>query len=368
MFKKLFFFICIVWLLFSCSDENIYRIRVNLSNLQAQEIYIVYEKAESKSVDTISYDGRGAFVFMKEQDDYRTLTLYYDNYSQWTTIYLEKPQRIVISGDALFPALIQVKGGKINELLSEFRKDANTLLKEQAILSNVNDTIQDRLNENTIKTARLATIKHELCLQAEAFIRKNPDEEASAMLIKEYFVDPDNPLLIDSLLDILHPKLANFYVVQDLKNYTEKAKQTIVGAKAPEFNVRNIYGQTFSRDSFFNHYFILAFTTMWSDRSQTEDLYLNELISTFPKDSLSVMIVSLDENPQELRDLVRYDSIQWNIVPDSLSQAIRLLDVYNVNILPHCFLMNKEGYIVLKTENGAELRHTLEQFIPKEKE
>ena len=80
MFKKLFFLICIFCLLFSCSEENTYRIRVNLSNLQAQDLIVVYEAAESKTVDTISYDGRGAFVFMQEQDDYRTLTLYYDNY------------------------------------------------------------------------------------------------------------------------------------------------------------------------------------------------------------------------------------------------------------------------------------------------
>ena len=367
MFKKLNFLICIFCLFFSCSEENSYRIKVNLSNLQAQDLYVVFESAGSKAVDTISYDGTGSFVFVQEQDDYRTLTLYYDNFSRWITIYLETPQRIVISGDALFPGLIQVKGGRINELLSEFRKSSGVLLKEQAILSNTNDTMQDSLNGNTIKTARLATIKHELCLQAEAFIEKKQDEKASAILIKDYFIDPDNPIMIDNLLDILDTKLDDFYVVQDLKNYTEKTKQTIVGARAPDFNVRNIYGQTFSRDSFLNHYFILAFTTMWSDGCHTEELYLDEIISSFSKDSLSVMLVSLDENPQQLRSLVRSDSIQWNIIPDSIGQSIGLVDVYNINVLPHCFLMNKEGYIVLKTESGAELRHMLEQLIPKEK-
>ena len=367
MLKKLKFLICLICLFFSCSKENTYRIKVNLANLQAQDVFLVYERSESKTVDTVSYNGTGAFVFMHEQGDYRTLTLYYDNFSRWITVYLETPQQIVISGDAFFPELIQVKGGRINELLSEFRKSSVALLREQAILSNTNDTIQDMLAGNTIKAVRLATIKHELRLQAEAFIEKKPDEEAAAILIKEYFTDPNNPLLMDNLLNILHPTLDDFYIVQDLKSYTEKAKQTIVGAKAPDFNVRNIYGQTFSRDSFSNQYFILAFTTMWSDMCQTEELYLDEIISSFSKDSLSVMLVSLDESPQELRRLIRADSIQWNIVPDSIGQAIGLLDLYNVNVLPHCFLMNKEGYIVLKTENGSELKHVLEQLIPKKK-
>jgi len=362
MLKKLNILICIICLFFSCNEENTYRIKMSLTNLQAQDVFLVYESGESKTVDTLPYDGTGALVFTHPKDEYRTLTLYYDNLSHWLTLYLETPHRIVVTGDALFPGLIHVKGGRINELLSDFRKDAVVLLREQAMLSHVNDTIQDLLTENTIKTARLATIKHELRLQVETFIEKNPDEEASAILIKEYFIDPDNPQLVDNLLTMLHPKLDDFYVVQDLKRFTEKARQTIVGAQAPDFNVRNIYGQTFNRSSFTDHYFILAFTTMWSDMCQTEELYLNEIISSYSKDSIDVMVVSLDENPQELRNLIRNDSIQWNIVSDSIGQAIGLLDLYNVNVLPHCFLMNKEGYILLKTEDGTELRHMLEQL------
>ena len=367
MLKKLNFFVCILCVFFSCNEENTYRIKVNLLNLQAQDVFVVYEAAESKKIDTLSYDGTGSLVFTKEQDDSRTLTLYYDNFTRWITVYLEGPQRIVVSGDAVYPWLIQVKGGRINELLSDFRKESGYLFKEQADLVNTNDTIQEWLIDNTIATARLATINHELCFQAEAFIKKNPAEEASAILIKEYFIDPNNPQMIDNLLNYLDPRLDDFYVVKDLKSYTKKAKQTIVGAKAPDFQVRNIYGQSFSRDTFSNHYFILAFTTMWSDLCHTEELYLDEIVSSYSKDSLSVVLVSLDENSQELRNVIRKDSIQWNIVTDSVGQAIGLLDLYNVNVLPHCFLMNKEGFIVLKTENGAELKRMLEQLLPKEK-
>jgi peroxiredoxin len=366
MLKKLKILGCILLLFCSCNEENTYRIKVNLSNLDAQNIFVVFEAAESKHVDTLWYDGKGAFVITQKQDDYRTLTLFYENFTRWITVYLETPQRIAVTGDALYPGLIQVKGGRINELLSDFRKGAAALLKEQANLLNANGMIQEWLPGNTIKTARLTTINHELRIQAEAFIQENPDEEASAILIREYFADPNNPLLIDNLLDVLHPRVDDFYVVRDLKTYTEKAKQTIVGSKAPDFNVFNLYGQTFSRDSFSNRYFILAFTTMWNDMCQIEELHLDEIISSFSKDSLKVMIVSLDENPQELRTLLHLDPIQWNIVTDSIGQAIELLDVYNINVLPRCFLMDKEGMIILKTENGVELKHKLEQLIPRE--
>jgi len=359
MLKKITFIYFIICLFFSCNEERIYRITVNLSNLQAQEVYAVFESADFRTVDTVLYSGKGTLVFKQKQDDFRTFSLYYDNFTRWITIYLENPQRITISGDAFFPQTIQVKGGRINELLTDFRKETTVLLKEYAMLSDRSDTMLENRN-GTNSMTRLANITNELRLQAEAFIKKNPDEEASAILIRDFFVDPDNPDQTDTLLDGLNPQLDDFYVVQNLRAYTGKARQTIVGAKAPDFNVRNIHGHMFSRDSFPNRHFLLAFTSIWNDECHTKDLQLDEIISSFPKDSLSVMLVSLDDNPQELRDLLRKELMQWNIVVDSAGQAINLLDIYNVNVLPRCFLMDKDGYIILKTDNGVELKKTLE--------
>jgi len=365
MLKKITFIYFVICLFFSCSEERIYRIKINLSNLQAQDIYAVFESADFKTVDTLVYNGKGALNIAKEQDDLRTLTLYYDNFSRWITIYFEQPQRIVVSGDALYPQTVQVKGGRINEMLTEFRNETAALLKEYAILSDNSDVMSEKQNA-TVNIARLVNISNELHLLAEVFIKNNPDEEASAILIREYFIDPDNLIQIDNLLDGLNPNLDDFYVVQDLKAYTEKAKRTIVGAKAPDFNVKNIYGNTYGTRSFINSYFLLAFTSIWNDLCHTEELHLDEIISSFSKDNLSVMLVSLDENPQELRDLLREDPVKWNIVTDSAGQAIELLDLYNVNVLPRCFLIDKDGYIILKTENSVELKKALEQCFSNE--
>jgi peroxiredoxin len=362
MLKKITFLWFIICLFFSCNEESIYRIKVNLSNLQAQNVYAVFESADLRTIDTLIYNGKGAFNITKEKDDYRTLTLYYENFTHWITVYLEQPQRIVVTGDALFPQIVQVKGGRINELLSGFRKEAATLLREYAMLSNNGDTTYQKQN-GSINIARLANISNELRLQAEAFIIENPDEEASAILIRDYFIDPDKTNQIDMLLEVLDPKLDDFYIVQDLKAYTGKAKRTIVGAQAPAFNVKNIYGKSFRADSLYNRYFVLAFTYLWNDMCHTNDLHLDEIITSFPKDSLNVMIVSLDENPQELRDLIRKDPIRWNIVTDSAGQAIELLDLYNVSLLPRCFFFFIEGTIILKTDNGVELKKAIGSLL-----
>jgi peroxiredoxin len=158
---------------------------------------------------------------------------------------------------------------------------------------------------------------------------------------------------------LLDPELDDFYVVKELKAANEKAKRTMTGAQMPDFNVLNIHGKPYSRDSFSNHYSILAFVSMWHDECQTKELLLDEIMTSFPEDTPDVMLVSLDENPQAVRNLVGKDSIRWNIVTDSAGQAIELMDLYNVNMIPRCYLMDKEGNILLKTENGIELKKVL---------
>ena len=57
------------------------------------------------------------------------------------------------------------------------------------------------------------------------------------------------------------------------------------------------------------------------------------------------------------------DSIGWNLVTDSAGQAAMLVDLYNVSALPRCFLIDEEGKIILKTDNGVEIKQTLEKLM-----
>jgi peroxiredoxin len=205
---------------------------------------------------------------------------------------------------------------------------------------------------------------HELHLQAEAFIRKHPDKKASAILIREYFPDPENPLFIDELLDVLDEQLDDFYVVKEIKAFSEKAKKTIIGAQAPDFSVRDIYGKTYDATLFGKNYYILAFVAMWADMCHTKDLFLDELMKTLPKDSVDVVLICLDEDPKEVRKATAGDATQWNIVADSAGQVIDLIDKYNVATIPQCYLIDKTGKIALKTDNGIELKQKLDKLLP----
>jgi peroxiredoxin len=321
-------------------------------------LYVVFESPEAIRIDTVTCKDKGQFFIFREQDeDVQVITIYYNDRSQWFTVYPEVGKPVRVKGDAHYPQLLQIKGGRINDKLSEYKKKASPLLRELADLQSKNISLdgEETIHQNTLNL-KLQKI-------VQDFIEKNPKEEASAVLVSDYYTNPDEIKQTESLLNLLSPELNDFYLVKNLRKEIEKIQTTNVGAKAPNFKVTNIYGQTYSVDSLSNKHFILAFTALWCDMCQTEVMKLNDITDKYAKDSLEILLICLDDNLPEIRDILCKDTIQWNLVADSAGQAIQLFELYNVNSLPKCFLMDKEGVIMLNTRNGEELKQKVDEVM-----
>ena len=108
----------------------------------------------------------------------------------------------------------------------------------------------------------------------------------------------------------------------------------------------------------------MAFTAPWCEPDEpVEDPYLKQIAQKYEKEELDLIVVTLDENSGALRQFVCQDSVAWNLVRDSAGQASALIDLYNVNELPRCFLIDKDKKILLKTENNLEIRDALEELF-----
>lgn len=367
MIKRLLLILSIVMSLSSCGEDVAYRIEGKLSNLEDQTLYAVFESDNVKVVDTIICEKPGQFSIRHRDGDFRDITLFFENKRHWLTIYPEKGEKVTVTGDVNYPSMMQVKGGRINNQLTALKRELSPLLKEQAdllaILRKNNKENQNNTIDEVDVVSRLTNVNHLLSEKAMEIIKENPDEEASVVLLERYFTNPDDTRKMDELLAVLSPKLKDFYLVKNLEEYSTKAKRTALGAEAPGFNVKNVFGELISLDSFPNKYLLLAFTAPWCDMCQTEHLFLDEVASKYPKEKIDMLLISLDDSPKEVRKLLAKDTIAWNLVTDSAGQAAMLLNLYNVSALPRCFLIDEEGKIILKTDNGAEIKQTLENLI-----
>ena len=362
MQKKFIYLIVAIMLLAACKEKMVYQVHVDLDHLQEQTLYAVFESADFKLVDTLVYDGKSVLSINQPVSGFRSITIYYDAQTKWITAYLEPYTKVTVTGDARYPQLAEIKGGEINDFLSQFKKRAAPLLKEQTDLMHHNNADEGPVKAGT--TSRLVNIGNELRIQAEAFIRKHNDKEASAVLIKEYFSDPDEPLQTIELLSVLSSRLTDFYLVKELSAFSEKARKTIPGTSAPDFSIQDIYGKTYNANFFGNSHYILAFVASWETIYHTEDVFPDKLIETIPADSIQIIVICLDEDPEKIRKALSKESFRWNVVTDSAGQAVEMMDTYNVASTPLYYLIDKSGKIVIKTDNGIELKQKLDELIP----
>jgi peroxiredoxin len=360
--KRIHLIISLLALLSSCGGDVVYRIDGKLTNLEDPLVYAVFESEDRSLVDSVLCHRPGQFRFMQNQTGFNEVTFFFENRSRWFTVYLEPNEKVTLTGDAHFPGLLQAKGGRLNNELAAIAKKLAPLLKEQqALLGRENNNPAD---PNAV-TSELANVNLQLSEQALDYIREHPAETASAVLIKTFLLDPDDTRQLDELLVTLSPELKDFYLVKELEQYSIRAKRTSLGAEAPDFKVKNIYGEWLSLDSFPQKYLLLTFTAPWCDMCQTDELYLDEIDKKYPDEQLAQLLVSLDDDMAALRELMKQDSIRWNLVTDSAGQATMMVDLYNVSALPRSFLIDGEGKIILKTENGIEVKQTLENLLEK---
>ena len=94
----------------SCGKDYVYRIEGELSNLEDQTVYAVFEKDNYKVVDTVACTNPGSSRSIKMKRVSIVLTIFFADKEHWVTAYLEPGETVKITGDANSPLLLQVKG------------------------------------------------------------------------------------------------------------------------------------------------------------------------------------------------------------------------------------------------------------------
>lgn len=358
----------IVWfagcfmLLMSCGKPAPYRLEGDLASLPDSTLYLVYESSDGNAVDTVT-SLQGKFKAERSDGEYYAVTVFYNGQSRWITAYPEKGKKIRITGDARYPDRADIKGGRINDEITAFKKSVEKLLQEKYdILDRTKKETKNNLEEDEVPS-RLANIRLQLSEAAVKYIQEHPSEEASAVLIRNYLMDPEDTRKMDEMLAVLSSNIKNSPIVDELEAFSEKAKRTAPGAEAPDFSVENIYGKTLSLKDFDKQYLLLSFAAPWCERCKTDNEYLKEIRRSFPDAKLGMLTVTLDMNQAEVRETIRQDSISWNLVSDSAGYASLLIDLYGVNAIPKNFLIDDTGKIVLNTENSKEIQETLTDLI-----
>ena len=326
-----------------------YEISGKLENLTGNYFLMSHEVGDSVVIDTIPINAKGEFSFKGAVDTLTEMSLYFNQNTKSTYILVNKGWDVELKGDALYPDLINVKGGDVNDDLTTFKNQNKELLKNRADILIAADR-KNSDNSDTLKVkdyvVELKNINFELSNIAANYIKTNPEKIASVMLINTFFKDESSIPRLDENLALLKGKAVDFQLTADLKQFRDKVKRSSVGAIAPIFNLKDANGKNVQLSDFKGKYVLLTFASTTCEVCKLEKKDAVKVYNELKKQKKNIEFISIIKDIEdEPISKIFTDSVKWTIIPVKGGWSAKEFDTYYIREIPYNVLISPSGNI-----------------------
>ena len=375
MAKSILSFLLFSLLLFSCkkNDDKLV-IQGELLNLTTPYVIASSRVSDTIRVDTILVDKNGRFSYVQKVDTSTIFIFYFNDFNSSTIVFTDKGiKKIKMKGDASLSDLIEIKGGEINDNLSTFKKENETLLKQRTDLMKKINYEKDSLSNSTNvilekeETANLNSLNHQLSQKVEDFILSNRDKISSVILINEFFKNNENPETLNRVLEYLEGDALNFPLTYKLKNYSKKLMLSAEGSLMPYFKLKIDEDKYIESTDFKNKYLLLSFLSNNGEESRENIEILKDVYTSLDTIDVEFLSVYIESDSLPIRSLPS-DSIPWKIVVEDKSWGSDIIDAYNINYLPFNVLIDPEGKIITRDIPVSDVKNLIKTKTEKSKE
>lgn len=135
-----------------------------------------------------------------------------------------------------------------------------------------------------------------------------------------------------------------FFQACKQKNTSTEAPSIQIGSPAPEFEIQDINGKTYTLSAYKGKVVLLEFFATWCEPCRSAVPDLDRLYDRFKSRDFVFLAVAVDEGSditEVLRKFGREKKIHYPLAPDMK----KISDLYNVNGIPSSFIIDKEGSI-----------------------
>ncbi len=277
-----------------------------------------------------------------------------------------KGETIDVSGDALkLSNTFIVKGSKESKLYLDYwigsRKQKDRLDSLTLIFRNSHETPDYMANRIRLDSV-FNSVMEERRDAATKFLHKNPGSLAALLVINSQF--SNIPLfseehdivfykLLDSCLAKSYPqnKLVLGYhlrvkeIENKIKKRIETEKMLLPGARMPAIETISIDGQPISLSSLKGKVVLVNFWEAGNPVCRKKNQTLYGVYKKIHNKGFDVIEISLDENRDLLRDVIRQDRIPWRQINDFDKGYSEIGHRFNIISVPYSFLIDRRGKI-----------------------
>lgn len=334
--KKLSVIILIFIALVGCKKGNHnFVLSGKIDGLGSDTLYVYQFEGAENDLDTVVVKD-GSFEYTLKVDTVTLLMLLINDSTEYP-IYADKELDIQIKGKSSTLSELQIKGGKPNDELNEFR----------------NSVTSSPLNGK------------ELTSKAESFIRNHPGSIASIYILNKYFVQKESPdyLKINDLIKLLSVDLQDRTSIKELAELADKQINVAVGQFAPSFVNKDKDGKAITFSDFKDKYLFITFwATWWPDYTQ-EFRAVKAIRNKFKKEKLATLGVSLDVDRESWLEAIKRDTLGGIQVTDLQGWSNSIVRQYGIEKLPSNILIGPDRKIIAKNLDEKSVTLKLEELF-----
>ena len=360
----------------SCNSKpEGYTINGTLTGDIADGVAVYLKKSGAKNrlieVDTVKTEN-GMFVFSGIKDMPEMHYILIDKHVGYAAAVLENGEiNIVAHEDSL--GLAKITGTIQNEFLNDYRERSKAV-SMQAV--NIQEDMKNAsMKRDTVLINSLKEELNELREEYETFeieyIKSNPNALISALLIdKAMNTRTSTTEELQELYNILAPEIKETDAAKKiiksldaLKERETKAKDTNVGAVAPNFSAPSPTGETLALNDIKGKATLIDFWAAWCRPCRAENPNILKVYNKYHDKGLNIIGVSLDKTAEAWKKAIEDDGLTWNHVSNIAYFNDAIAKMYNVDAIPSAFLLDENGVIVAKNLRGPALEAKVAELL-----
>lgn len=305
--------------------------------MNQSEFYVYSLDGTIPSVDTVHVRG-GRFDYEIECHKEGILVFVFPNFTE-LPVFVEPNASVSIKADATHIKDIEVSGTKLNDMMTEWRKDM----------------LDDDPNGSAFTSSTTAR------KYAADFIQRAPTSIISRWLLYKYFItDPNVPRaqLVD-LVTFMQKEDPESEVINMLKQKIVAYHKVQEGNLLPSFTAKDINGRTVSSSELMTGDAVITVWATWNYEGQNYNRALKSKmedaeLTAKPK----VISICLDPSVEETRTTLRRDTLPWPVINDQKMLQSPLAQTLGITTIPDNIIV-RNGRIIARHIDIDETRKML---------
>lgn len=199
------------------------------------------------------------------------------------------------------------------------------------------------------------------------FVRSHPDSFVSLYALQDLRMDNSFTLEADDVLPLfnnLSPHIQQSQSGNEFKKDITLAKQTVIGAFAPDFTQQDTLSKNINLHDFKGTYVLIDFWASWCKPCRIENPNLVRAYQAFKDKGFTIIGVSLDQNKANWINAIRKDNLTWTQLSDLKFWKNEVAILYGVKAIPQNFILDPTGKIIGQNIPPQDLISWLGERLP----